>query len=52
MKVVIMGNKNSVTYVQRLIDNILREVRESCRAYIDDLFIATETLPEHVGCCL
>jgi hypothetical protein len=43
----IMGYTNSVQYVQRQIDNILRDCRSFCRAYIDDILIASKTLEEH-----
>ncbi|KAJ5945984.1 hypothetical protein N7454_002823 [Penicillium verhagenii] len=43
-----MGSVNSVAYVQRQIDNILREFREWCRAYIDDVTIVADTFEEHL----
>jgi hypothetical protein len=46
-KVAIMGFRNSIAYVQRQIDNVLRDYRLFCRAYIDDIVIASQTLEEH-----
>jgi hypothetical protein len=46
--VVLMGNSNSVAYVQRQIDNILRPFRAWCRAYVDDIVIVADTLHEHI----
>jgi hypothetical protein len=43
-----MGYINSVPYVQRQIDLNLEEFREFCRAYVDDLVIASEDLDEHL----
>jgi RNase H-like domain found in reverse transcriptase/Reverse transcriptase (RNA-dependent DNA polymerase)/Integrase zinc binding domain len=45
--VAIMGYCNSAAYVQRQIDNILRDHRSFSRAYIDDIVIASKTLEEH-----
>ncbi|SMY30032.1 unnamed protein product [Zymoseptoria tritici ST99CH_1A5] len=47
-KVAVMGYCNSVQYVQRELDNILRDLKHFAWAYIDDLVIASETLEEHV----
>ena len=38
--VVVMGFKNSVSYVQRQIDRVLRPFRDFSRAYIDDTVIS------------
>ncbi|KAJ5691199.1 hypothetical protein N7488_011934 [Penicillium malachiteum] len=43
INVAIMGSVNSVAYVQRQIDNILRDFRPRCRAYIDDITIVADT---------
>lgn len=45
-QVPIMGYINSVAYVQREIDNILREVRAWARAYIDDIICGAKLLPD------
>ena len=44
-----MGSKASPPYVQRQIDKLLREFREFCRAYIDDIVIYSKTFEEHVA---
>lgn len=41
-----MGYINSVGYVQREIDNILREVRAWARAYVDDIVCGAKSLPD------
>ena len=46
--VAIMGYKNSIPYVQRIIDGILRPFRKFARAYIDDVVIFSRTLEEHI----
>lgn len=46
-KVAIMGYCNSVAYVQRIIDLILREYREFCRVYVDDVLIASKDAAAH-----
>ncbi|OOQ90683.1 hypothetical protein PEBR_03224 [Penicillium brasilianum] len=43
-----MGNSNSIAYVQRQMDNILRAFRDWCRTYIDDIFAVSDTLEEYV----
>lgn len=40
----IMGYVNTITYVQREIDNILRHVRNSARAYVDDIICGAKLL--------
>ncbi len=45
-QVPIMGYINSVAYVQREIDNILRSVRSWARAYIDDIVCEAKSLPD------
>lgn len=45
-QVPIMGYINSVAYVQREIDNILRGVRVWARAYVDDIICGAKSLPE------
>jgi len=47
--VVVMGNANSAAYVQRMMDNILRAFRAWCRAYVDDVLAASDTLDEHIA---
>ena len=37
---------NSVAYVQREIDNILRDVRAWARAYVDDIICGAKSLPD------
>ncbi|KAI3088816.1 hypothetical protein CBS147333_10369 [Penicillium roqueforti] len=49
LHVVAMGNSNSIAYVQRQMDNILRAFREWCRTYVDDIFAVGDTLDEHVA---
>lgn len=48
INVAIMGSVNSVAYVQRQIDNILREFQAWYRAYIDDITVVSDTFEEHV----
>jgi hypothetical protein len=43
-----MGYCNSPAYVQRFMDNLLREFREFCRIYIDDMIVSSMTLADHV----
>ena len=45
-QVPIMGYINSVVYVQRKIDNILREVREWTRVYVDNIVCRGKSLPD------
>jgi hypothetical protein len=45
--VAVIGFKNSVSYVQRQIDTILRPQKAFARAYIDDVVVHSETLQEH-----
>ena len=45
-QVPIMGYINSVAYVQREIDNILREVRAWARAYVDDIICGARSLSD------
>ena len=45
-QVPIMGYINSVAYVQREIDNILREVRAWARAYVDDIIYGARSLSD------
>lgn len=49
-KVAMMGFVNSLVYVQRRIDSILRDLSQWCRTYVDDIFAASGELSEH--CCL
>lgn len=48
LKVAMMGHCNSIAYVQRQLDGILRGLRKFCRAYIDDIVIALNSLEEHI----
>jgi len=48
LHVVAMGNSNSIAYVQRQIDDILRAFREWCRTYVDDVFAVSDALEEHI----
>ncbi|KAI0992683.1 hypothetical protein K3495_g15502, partial [Podosphaera aphanis] len=43
----VMGCRNSVAYVQRTIDTVLREERKFARAYIDDIVIFSKTFRDH-----
>ena len=45
-QVPIMGYINSVAYVQRKIDNILRNVRAWAQAYIDDIVCGAKSFPD------
>lgn len=45
-QVPIMGYINSVAYVQREIDNILRAVCEWAWAYVDDIICGAKSLPD------
>ncbi|KAL1981340.1 hypothetical protein VTN96DRAFT_2781 [Rasamsonia emersonii] len=46
--VCIMGNCNAVAYVQRQMDLHLKELAMFCRAYINDIVIASRTLDDHI----
>lgn len=43
-----MGYRNSLTYVQRRIDTILRPCRAFDRAYVDDIVIFSKSPEEHI----
>ena len=43
-----MSFKNTSSYVQRKIDNILRIFKNFCRTYINDIVIFNKTLKKHV----
>lgn len=45
-QVPIMGYINSVAYVQREINNILRSVRDWARAYVDDIICGARSLDD------
>ena len=45
----IMGNMNSISYVQRQIDSILREIKDFARAYVDDIVCGSNSFEEHVA---
>ena len=44
----IMGCMNSIAYVQRQIDKILRPIRDFAQAYIDDIVTGSKSFMEHV----
>lgn len=44
----VMGYKNSVAYVQRQMDNILREYRAFVKAYIDDVVVRSKSMNDHI----
>ena len=44
--VAVMGYRNSLVYVQRMIDKILRKQRGFSRAYVDDRVIFSKTQDE------
>jgi dUTPase len=46
--VAIMGFCNSVPYVQRQMDLLLKDLIDFCRAYLDDLVVASATFDEHL----
>ena len=43
-----MSYKESLTYVQRQIDQILQDFSEFVKAYIDNIIIFSETLNKHL----
>lgn len=45
----IMGNMNSISYVQRQIDRILREIKGFAQAYVDDIVCGSTSLSEHLS---
>ena len=47
LNVAAMGFKNSPFYVQRVMDEQLRELREFCRVYIDDIVAFSKTFAAH-----
>ena len=44
----VMGCMNSIAYVQRQIDRILRPVKDFASAYVDDIVSGAKSLPEHL----
>ena len=44
----VMGNRNSIAYVQRQMDTILRDFRDFVKAYIDDVVVRSTSLDEHL----
>lgn len=44
----IMGFCNSVPYVQRQMDLLLKEFVDFCRAYLDDIVVASDTFKSHI----
>ena len=49
VNVPIIGCMNSVAYVQRRIDQILRPIREFARAYVDDIGCGSKSLSAHLA---
>lgn len=47
-KVAIMGYCNSVAYVQRQMDLILKDFFDWCRTYLDDIVVCSRTLAEYI----
>lgn len=45
----VMGCMNSIAYVQRQIDRILRPVKDFASAYVDDIVIGAKSLAEHLA---
>ena len=43
----VMSNRNSVSYVQRQMNRILREIRHFAKAFIDDIVIRFRSFNEH-----
>ncbi|KAJ5427282.1 hypothetical protein N7465_002352 [Penicillium sp. CMV-2018d] len=48
-KVAIMGYCNSVAYVQRQIDLILKDFYKWCRPYLDDIVVCSTSLSEYIS---
>ena len=44
-----MGCSNSIAYIQRQIDKILRPVRTFARAYVDDMVIGSRSFKEYIN---
>ena len=44
----VISYRNSLTYVQRIINKILRQEREFLRAYIDNIVIFSKIFEEHI----
>ena len=44
----VMSFKNTSSYVQQKIDNILREFKTFCKVYINDIIIFSKTLQTHI----
>lgn len=47
--VTIMGHCNSVAYIQRELDHLLQKIRKFCKAYINDLVVASDSLAKHIS---
>lgn len=43
-----MGNMNSIFYVQRQIDGILREIKDFARTYVDNVICGSKSFREHL----
>lgn len=46
-QVMVMNYKNSLSYIQKQIDNLLKSFRQFARAYVDDIVVFSKTLEEH-----
>lgn len=46
--VAVMGFINSVAYVQRQLENLLREFRHFLRVYVDDIILFSDILEDHL----
>lgn len=47
-KVALMGFRNSPPHVQRYMDKILRPWKDSTKAYVDDIVIASDNMDDHL----
>ena len=45
----IMNCRNSVAYVQRQMNTLLRQFRDFAKAYIDDIVVRSKSLTEHIN---
>ena len=46
--VAIIGFCNSVSYVQRQMDLLLKDFADFCRVYLDDIVVASDTFDLHI----
>jgi hypothetical protein len=44
----IVGFCNSIPYVQRQLDLLLKDFADFCRAYLDDIVVASDTFELHI----